>query len=293
MAREWLFIAAVLVLVSALALSDERSYTVGQVMRGEAPELIGGVIADPAEFPASVWVGNCTAVVAGEKVLLTAAHCTSNGGTKSFSVGTTKYSAKCTHHPSYRGNSTADWAICLVDKKVEGIPYEQVASEKEYELESEILLSGYGCRIWGGGIDGKYRIGKAPVIRMPLGSNYDTVTRGKSALCSGDSGGPAWVVSEGGRKLIGVNSRSNTTTTSYLSTHWVETAQSFYKSWAEKNQVKICGIDQDALGCRDSVPPIPNSFEVDGRVAKASVVLKAGFEELLEKLKLEITKLLE
>jgi hypothetical protein len=192
-------------------------------------------------------------------------------------------------------NSTADWAICLVDKKVEGIPYEQVASEKEYAIDSEILLSGYGCQKWGGGIDGKYRIGKAPVTRLPSGTSYDTITRGKSALCSGDSGGPAWFVDavSGSRKLIGVNSRSNTTTTSYLSSHWVDTAQTFYKSWASQNKVSICGIHDDALGCRDSVPPIPNAFEVDGRLAVANVKLKAGFEELLEKLKAEVTKLLE
>lgn len=294
--REWLFLITVIVSLGALAIAnaEERVYTVKDVMTGEAPDLIGGVIADPAEFPASVWIGNCTGTVAGERVLLTAAHCVSNGGTKSFSVGTTKYNARCSHHPSYRGNSTADWAICLVDKKVEGIAYEQVAKEKEYEIESEILLSGYGCRIWGGGLDGKYRIGRAPVIRLPSGSNFDTVTRGKSALCSGDSGGPAWFVKPSGeRKLIGVNSRSNTTTTSYLSSHWVETAQSFYKNWAQSNAVKICGIHEDALGCRFVTPPIPNHFEVDGRVAKASVTLKSGFEELLEKLKVEIQKILE
>lgn len=274
--------------------TEKSCYKVSEVMAEISPTLIGGVPADPAEFPASVWIGNCTAAIAGERVLITAAHCVNNGGSKAFSVGPNTYAAKCTHHPAYRGNSTADWAICLVDRKVEGVPYEKVATQIEYKIGDELLLSGFGCTKWGGGIPKLvYRIGKSPVIRLPSGSNYDTVTRSSVALCSGDSGGPAWLVKEDGdRFLVGVNSRSDTTVTSYLSSHAVQTAQSFYKDWALKNKVEICGIHDTAVGCRNTTPPIPNSFTVEGVVGSAAVKLNKGFEEMLEGLKLKIEALL-
>jgi hypothetical protein len=254
----------------------EKTYKVSEVIKGEVPVLIGGVVADPNEFKASPWVGNCTGAIVGERVLFTAAHCVSNGGTKSFSIGTTRYNSKCTHHPEYRGNSTADFAVCLIDKPVTGdLEFEQVATKIDYKTGDQLLLSGYGCRAWGGALDGKYRIGRAKITKLPSGSNYDTITQGDVALCSGDSGGPAWFVyPDGSRKLIGVNSRSNTTTVSYLSSHAVSTAQSFYKSWASQNGAKICGIHSEAVKCRGSKPSEPVKFVIENGAVKTETVWK-------------------
>lgn len=265
----------------------EKTYSVAEVLGGEVPVLIGGVIADPNEFKASPWVGNCTAAVVGEKVLFTAAHCVSNGGTKQFTIGTTRYSAKCSHHPEYRGNSTADFAVCLIDKQVEGeLQFEIVATSVDYKTGEMLLLSGYGCRQWGGGLDGKYRIGRAKITKLPSGTNYDTITQGDVALCSGDSGGPAWFVyPDGSRKLVGVNSRSNTTTTSYLSSHATKTAQDFYKSWASSNQVEICGIHATAKNCRNTKPKEPVKFTVENSAVKFEAVWKPSAPYSLEEAK--------
>jgi hypothetical protein len=256
----------------------EKTYKVSEVIAGESPVLIGGVIADPSEFKASPWVGNCTAAIVGERVLFTAAHCVSNGGSKTFTIGTTRYSSKCTHHPEYRNNSTADFAVCLIDKPVTGdLEFEAVATSTDYQLGQMFLLSGYGCQKWGGGLDGKYRIGRAKITKLPSGTNYDTITQGDVALCSGDSGGPAWFVyPDGSRKLAGVNSRSNTTTTSYLSSHAVKTAQDFYKSWASNNSVRICGIHQDAVKCRGTRPPEPVTFHVENGAVRLEATWKPG-----------------
>lgn len=254
--------------------TSERTFSVQQLLEEIEPTLIGGVIAEPGAFPMSPWVGNCTGAVVGERVLFTAAHCVSNGGTKNFTINGVSYSSKCTHHSEYRGNSTADFAVCLVNKVVEGGNYEMVTVAIDYQVGSVILLTGYGCQVWGGGLDGKYRIGKAPATRVPGSStNYDTVTRGSSALCSGDSGGPAFLVAEdGSRKVIGVNSRSDTKVTSYLSSHGVQTAQNFYKNWAQQNGVKICGIHSDAQGCRSQMgPKEPVKFVVENDGARFDV----------------------
>jgi hypothetical protein len=263
--------------------AEEKTYTVAEIMAEPTHVLIGGVVAEPGAFPASPWVGNCTAAIVGERVLFTAAHCVSNGGSKSFTVANTKYTAKCTHHSEYRNNDTADFAVCLTDKKVQGVPFEHVTVAVGYQKGDSILLSGYGCQKWGGGLDGKYRIGKAPVTRVPVGTDYDTVTVGSAALCSGDSGGPAFLVAaDGSRKVIGVNSRSNTTTTSYLSSHGVSTAQNFYKSWAQANGAKICGIHPDAVGCRMSGPQKPVTFIVESSAVKYEVTVQPGSPSTVE-----------
>lgn len=216
-------------------------------------ELIGGTVADPAEWPASPWVGNCSSTLVGPKVLLTAAHCVGNGGTKTFTINEVRYSGTCTHHASYRSNSTADWALCLLTAEVPDVPFEAIATMEEAscQMGAEFLWTGYGCQRWGGGIDGQFRTGSAATIRCPSGTNHDTVTRGRVALCSGDSGGGGYIVmQDGARRVVGVNSRSNTTDTSYVSSTYTATFRDWAMAWGNEKQVKICGVHEGAEGCR-------------------------------------------
>jgi hypothetical protein len=220
-----------------------------------SPALIGGSVADPADWPASPWIGNCSSTLIGNKVLKTAAHCVGNGGSKSFTINNTRYTATCTHNSSYRGNSTADWALCLVSQPVVGIKFESIATEEEAACARGVkyLWTGYGCQRWAGTIDGKFRIGMVSTTQCPSGTNYDTVTRGSVALCSGDSGGGGYVVFQNGdRKVVGTNSRSNTTDTSYVSSTYTAKFRDWAKSWAASKNVSICGIDADAENCRVS-----------------------------------------
>ena len=285
-----------------------------------SPFLIGGTPADPKDWPASVYASmsnaRCSATVVGERVLLIAAHCVRNGGTASFAVGAHKYASKCTHAPEYvhaawrehqaalvegttpfvaELNSTADWALCLVDKPVLGAPFEKVAVMNPFKVGDQARLTGYGCVRpgGGGGNDGVFRIGMAQVTRLPSGSNNDTVTRGGAALCYGDSGGGAYYENGKDRLLFGVNSRGDIRTTSYLSSTFTGTAQAFFKAWAEKNAEKICGVHVDAKGCRNSEPMPETRFEVDSKIAKVVGEMKPGHEGLLERVKMEVQKLLD
>lgn len=228
-------------------------------------DLIGGTPADPKDFPASVYAkssgGACSATVVGERVLAIAAHCVDNGKTVSFSVGANQYSARCTHSPDYKNDDTADYTLCLIDKAVTGVEYEHLATDGSWcAKDAEVLLTGYGCirNGGGGGNDGVYRTGKAKVTSCPSRDN-DTVTKGGAALCYGDSGGPAFrVEADGARVVFGVNSRGDIRTTSYLSTWTTAKGKAFVKKWREDNGQKICGVDDDATGCRgDGAEPPP------------------------------------
>lgn len=226
----------------------------------QKPALIGGRPANPADWPASVYISangaRCSATLIGERTLLSAAHCMKDGATVTFNVGPNRHTAKCKHHQDYASDKTADWALCLVNRVVSGVPFETVLTEQGIvKNRATMLLTGYGCTEKGGtgGNDGVFRIGEAKVSRLPQ-SNHDTVLGSGAALCFGDSGGAGYVFSGDKRRLFGVNSRGNIATTSYLASTFTGAFASFATSWALVSNTKICGIHSDATGCRATAP---------------------------------------
>jgi hypothetical protein len=228
---------------------------------GDAVELIGGQPVTPEDWPGVFYTSQggsrCTGTVIGERVVASAAHCMGNGGTLTLQYQGQTYSGRCTHATQYRNNSTADWALCLLDTAIPDAIAETVnVDPARVAMGDTMTLMGYGCirNGGGGGNDGTLRMGTAPITRLPSGTNHDTVTRGSAALCFGDSGGPAFVTDEetGKRYQTGINSRGNISDTSYLSSLHVETALTFYRTWSETNGVKICGVHEDAAGCRQT-----------------------------------------
>jgi hypothetical protein len=231
------------------------------VAKGQA-ELIGGRTADPKEFPASVYASMggaaCTATVVGERVLFIAAHCVDNGKKASFTVGPNRYTSTCTHAADYKNNSTADWALCLTDKVVTGIPYENLNTDPTaVKVGDEILLTGYGCvrQGGGGGNDGTYRIGEAKVSKVGKGDSAkgdnDIVAKNGAALCFGE------------RVMISINSRGNIRDTSYLSSVSTPRAKGFISIWSAAKGVKLCGYHADAKGCRDAKPDPTDPCEAE------------------------------
>lgn len=242
----------------------------------QSPMLIGGKAAEPGEWPASVYAkaggSACSATLVGERVVFMAAHCMSNGQKITFTAGANSYSATCTHHPDYRKNDTADWALCLVSRPVTGVPFENLGLDAQLNIGQNLLLSGYGCVNpgGGGGNDGIFRIGEAKIRGLPAYSNHDIVTKGGAALCFGDSGGAAYLLgAEGARQIVAVNSRGDISTTSYLPSVRQKTFQDWAKSWATaSNNVRLCGMHLDALGCRGGgLSPADPRFEISSPAA--------------------------
>lgn len=227
------------------------------------PALIGGKPASAEDFAASVYTeqndARCSGTLVGPRVLLFAAHCVENQGSVQFKLAGDTYVGNCVHSPDYIRNETADWALCLLSREVQGVEFEVINTDAMFVADGDLIeLTGYGCTKagGGGGNDGVYRIGSAMVISTPGKKNHDIITQGKTALCFGDSGGPAFKYlpghnsPHGERVLIGVNSRGDIRKTSYLSSVSQPEALDFFRAWAEVYEAKICGIHEDAQGCR-------------------------------------------
>lgn len=264
------------------------------------PTLIGGTVANPADWPASVYASlsgsRCSATVVGPRVLAIAAHCSS--GKVSFSVGPNNYTGTCSNAREYSSNSTADYSLCLLDREVVGVPYESLNQDaSRLRVGNELLLTGYGCirRGGGGGNDGNYRIGRSQITRLPSGSSNDIVTVGSAALCFGDSGGPAFLTSPSGERwVVSVNSRGDIRSTSYLSSWSSNTGKAFIERWYAKFGQPICGVHSSATGCRNSSgfnPPA--EFEVDSEMVRLVGKVKPGFEKSLPDIKKAVVDALE
>jgi len=236
--------------------------------------LIGGEEVSREQFPGVFYTSQgssrCTGTAVASKVIASAAHCMANGGSLTLSYAGKTYRGTCKHHPDYRRNSTADWALCTLTEPLPDPVAESLNQAAErVKVGAQLRLMGYGCvrQGGGGGNDGKLRTGFAPVTRLPRDAqkDYDIITKGSVALCFGDSGGPAFVEESGRRWVTSVNSRGDIRTTSYLPSWSSSAAQAFLSTFP----VPVCGVHEGAEGCRGQAtpPPLPAECrDLDGHV---------------------------
>lgn len=225
------------------------------------PLILGGVKSDPDDWPATlvfnVFKKPCTSTVIGPKVILTAAHCVTDGVKGTLEYGNNERDVSCYHHPDYDPSdphSSADFSLCFSDKEITKMRFENVSKDISIiKRNQKIRLLGFGCNS-DNGIGTLYE-GDAEITTEAIPPDYHILISNGAAVCSGDSGGGAYLLINPPintrRVLVSVNSISNNEgIESWLS---ITTAPGFI-SWALKEAkdrgVKICGLFQDVSGCR-------------------------------------------
>lgn len=204
-------------------------------------QLIGGVIRDPARYGAVrviTPVGMCTATAIGPRALITAQHCARPGDVARIDLAGTR--GYCTMSVSNLPGH--DVALCLADHDLTYVRHQSILLDR---VEGQILLSGFGCTVPGGGQpDGFFRAGWATVGLQP--ENYDGwnyLIRGGAAVCFGDSGGAGFkVLPDGSLRLAGINSRGDIRSVSLLIPTFLYQTVSLMDQWVAVNKVDICGL---------------------------------------------------
>jgi hypothetical protein len=213
------------------------------------------VQADPAKWPSTLvfktTAGGCTATMVGQRAVLTAAHCVTDGASGKITLAQGDVQVKCTHHPNYLTDYSADFALCVSGGKLPDVTngFERIGATVP-KSGDQIQIIGYGCLTEGGGdrTFGELWAGFATVDSFPPDLGY-FVTKG-AAVCFGDSGGAAYVVNGGHRAIVGVNSRGDISKYSWISITRGKGFIDWAKEWSTTNNAPICGIASNAGKCR-------------------------------------------
>ncbi len=222
---------------------------------GADVQVSGATPAALGEWPATFRFFHggkaCTSTLVGERAVLTAAHCVSDGQTGTIKVAGRSTALRCDHHPSYARNRNFDIALCLVDNRIalpNGAPSDTLNGDAALPAAgTEVTLLGYGCRSLDGGPSGALYQGSAD-LRVARFIMVTTV--GGAALCFGDSGGAGYFQDGGERRIFGVNALAVTAKVSRLVNIGNPKIRGFIKGWAERQQVGICGVTGGAGPCR-------------------------------------------
>ncbi len=238
-----------------LGPKDEKQRTVRFPQRGR----LRGERAPLRDFLANCtfWSGDlpsCTCVLVGSRALLTAAHCVSETNEGEIQRNNTRHTGPCERAPDFMVDKSVDLALCRMEPEITGnIKFESLGNPGAALTEGvELLLTGFGCEErFGAGADGSLRKVGSTIETLPSTDNFIRMGS-ESSLCSGDSGGPAYLLLqnlESGRRLVaGINAKSD----ARLASVTTQRARDFITDWAaSQNGAPICGISQNAQNCRN------------------------------------------
>jgi hypothetical protein len=141
--------------------------------------------------------------------------------------------------------------------------YERLAVDpSDVGLGAIITLTGYGCSGTGSLpinlFDTQtFNMGTAKIVNLPgqlVGAPNFIKVQGNASVCDGDSGSGSFVVEvvAGGmpsRKLVAINVRSSTQSSSILASMSTSAAILFVNEWAKAHNASICGMSAGLNKC--------------------------------------------
>ena len=168
-----------------------------------SPEIWNGSDTETCAWPSVVRVtGNgslCSGTLIHPKVVMYAAHCGAQDKTVYF--GDSSNSSKtrlveyCRVNPGYFGNQGNDWAYCVLQDEVTEIPFTPVGYgcevQQHYYNGQTVAVVGFGNDSGDMGA-GRKRWGFTQ-ISQATNNRFDVGGGGSTTICSGDSGGPAFI----------------------------------------------------------------------------------------------------
>ncbi|HKE16605.1 MAG TPA: trypsin-like serine protease [Kofleriaceae bacterium] len=253
------------VVALAIALVDGALAVAAPAGAGEP--VVGGESSDPGEYPATGALVRgvsyrCTATLIAPDVAITAAHCLVDEGFGDFSFtldpdlnddldGLVPVIAFHQHpyfHSEGDFNELAqrnDLGVFILERPIESIAPESLgdmADNLSLTSGSEMQLCGYGRDTWADtSSDG---VKRDALVHVDMMTPWELQSADEDPQpCRGDSGGPVFVETAGGRRIAGVVSRA-VGGERMCSTGAIYTRVAPYLAWVE-----TASLDRDMGGC--------------------------------------------
>lgn len=205
----------------------------------------------------------CSGVIVGPRTILTSASCFAPELSISAQIGTLH--ATCTAYPKFFQNISTDLALCVATAPIPSTRIERISADPGIPQKGQsIAVAGVGCADSQSHSSTDFAIGGglAQVLEAADPKTGRMLFLGDGvALCTGDSGGGAFMGTAADRKLVGVASLSDGKNTTWFASVADGEFVRWATDWSDQEHAPICGIDRNESACVPESQPDATTSE--------------------------------